>query len=192
MAQASTQSVQDEGAGVVQIIGAIATLITLVLGAVGLLFVRIMREIRTLIPRVVGEALIEQNHFIDQSVRKMNGGLLAVLNSFEGPCWIRSASVNSMGLVEFRMQDMNGHAERAFGIDRIAYIGKTDVEAGRNRDEAMAASDADSTVWASGVPRTFIEKIGGTEYRVRRLRVESRDNVIKGVMCMVMPQAAEE
>ena len=123
-----------------------------------------------------------KNH-ADVCIQKLNGTLTNVINSFDRPCWVKTAIQNSQtGQVEFRMLEVNEPYCEAFGIKRQDYLGKTDLEAGWNKKMADEFYQHDLQVWASGEPQSFVEKVNGADMRFRKVRVQTPDGRKKGVM----------
>lgn len=118
----------------------------------------------------------------DVTVQKLNGMLTAVLHSMDRPAWIKVARHSHDGTIRFIMFEVNDAYSDVFGIDRDTYIGKTDLEAGWDRETASLFYENDLRVWASGKPSTFTETINNRAMRFRKVRLESRDGKLKGVM----------
>lgn len=116
------------------------------------------------------------------SVQKLNGMLSYVINSFDRPAWIKVAHVRDDGEIEFRMLEVNSAYTSVFGIERKNYLGKTDLEAGWTKDAADLFRKHDLAVWASGEPETFVEPYSNSNMRFRKIRVQSSDGTLKGVM----------
>ena len=125
------------------------------------------------------------------SVQKLNGGLSHVINSFDRPAWIKVAYARSDGEVEFRMLDLNLAYCKEFGFNKVDYVGKTDLEAGWEKEMADQCRRHDLTVWASGETETFVEAVRGKPRAFRKLRVQSADGVLKGVMGYEVEMPAE-
>lgn len=118
----------------------------------------------------------------DVTLQKLNGMLTYVIHSFDRPAWIKIATQRSDGEVEFRMMELNDLYTESFDITRHEYLGKTDLEAGWDKVEADKMRENDLHVWASGVPTTFVEVVGGKPLKFRKIRVQSADGRLKGVM----------
>lgn len=118
----------------------------------------------------------------DVSINRMNGTLAAVVHSFDRPCWIKMAVTDRAGNVEFRMLELNSLYERAYKVRREDYIGKTDAEVGWPKETARGFYEHDVMVWSSGEAQTVEERIDGRLVRFRRLRLISRDGLVKGVL----------
>lgn len=121
-----------------------------------------------------------KNH-TDLSVQKLNGMLTYVIHSFDRPAWVKVARLRADGEIEFRMLEVNEHFASTFGIPRLEYIGRTDLEAGWDRATADLFRAHDLSVWASGEPATMEESIGGNPMRFRKVRVQSPDGQLKGI-----------
>jgi hypothetical protein len=80
------------------------------------------------------------------------------------------------------MLEVNDAYVSAFRIERKYYLGKTDLEAGWSREVSENFRKHDLTVWASGEPETFTEKIDGKDMRFRKIRIQSNDGTLKGIM----------
>lgn len=122
-----------------------------------------------------------KNH-TDVTLQKLNGMLTYVIHSFDRPAWIKIATHRSDGEIEFRMLELNNLYTDNFGISRHEYIGKTDLEAGWDKQTSDKMLANDLLVWGSGDPITFTEIIGGKEVKFRKIRVQSPNGVLKGVM----------
>ena len=116
------------------------------------------------------------------SVQKLNGMLSYVVNSFDRPAWIKVAHLRDDGEIEFRMLEVNDAYTQAFGIERKYYLGKTDLEAGWSKEASDLFRKHDLAVWASGEPETFIEPYSGSDMRFRKIRLQTSDGSLKGVM----------
>ena len=64
----------------------------------------------------------------DMSMQKLNGMLTYLIHSFGRPAWLKVARMSPCGEIEFRMLEVNDDYAATFGISRLAYIGKTDLE----------------------------------------------------------------
>ena len=122
-----------------------------------------------------------KNH-TDVTLQRLNGMLTYVIHSFDRPAWIKVARTRIDGEVEFRMLEINELYAAKFGIPRQSYLGKTDLEAGWDRKVADQFRSHDLSVWASGEPMTFTEMVNGQLTRFRKIRVQSPDGELKGVM----------
>lgn len=130
-----------------------------------------------------------KNH-TDASVSKLNGMLSSVIHSFDRPAWIKKAVRNrDTQEIEFRMLELNHLYSKNFSIDREEYIGKTDLEAGWGHKEAEIFRKNDLLVWATGEPQTVVEDLNGQTYFFRKLRVQSHDGTLKGVMGYIVEDA---
>jgi hypothetical protein len=118
----------------------------------------------------------------DVTLQKLNGMLTYVIHSFDRPAWIKIASIRADGEIEFRMLELNDLYTESFDISRHEYLGKTDLEAGWDKIEADKMRTNDLHVWSSGQPTTFVEVVGGKPLRFRKIRVQSADGRLKGVM----------
>ena len=123
----------------------------------------------------------EIKYHSDVSVQKLNGMLTSVIMSFDRPAWVKVANVERDKVV-FRMLELNDRYCDVHGISRSDYIGKTDLEAGWDKDTADQFHAHDIQIWSSGEPQTVEETIRGKSYRFRKLRVTNSDGKIKGVM----------
>lgn len=117
----------------------------------------------------------------DITVQKLNGMLSYVIHSFDRPCWIKVAS-EERGETVFRMLEVNQAYHDAFGIPRANYIGRTDLEAGWTHETAEAFHRNDLVVWATGEPTTFLENVNGQTLRIRKLRLQTMDGKLKGIL----------
>lgn len=120
------------------------------------------------------------NSYTDVSVTKLNGMLKYLISSFDRPCWLKLAVKENNGIV-FRMVELNKMYEEFFHMEREDYIGKTDLEAGWDHETAQIFHENDLTVWASGKPQNFIEKINGKNMTFRKIRVETESGEAKGI-----------
>lgn len=116
----------------------------------------------------------------DVTVTKLNGVLRYLIHSMDRPCWLKMAYMENGKLV-FRMLEVNHHYEAKYGISRQNYIGKTDLEAGWNRDIARRIYKNDLLVWSSGEPQTVIEKTNQGEAAFYKIRVQSDTGELKGI-----------
>ncbi len=132
--------------------------------------------------KALREEIAQQNAFIDSSIRKLNGIASAIVQSFDGPCWIKLAVPRPDGTVEFRMQEINAAYEQSYGINRLDYIGKTDIEAGWSKEQAEDFRRNDLDVWSTGQAHTYTEMILGKPTLIRKIRVQSAEGALKGVM----------
>jgi len=123
----------------------------------------------------------EIKYHSDVSVQKLNGMLTSVIMSFDRPAWVKVAEQTRDG-VTFRMLEINDRYAELYGVSRIDYIGKTDLEAGWQKELADNFYAHDIQVWSTGEPQTFIENVRGQEMRFRKVRVTNQDGKIKGVM----------
>ena len=121
-----------------------------------------------------------RNH-TDVSVQKLNGILSYFMHSAERPMWIKRAVVED-GKIAFRMLEINRHYSKLFNIQRIDYIGKTDLEAGWPKEIADVFYAHDLKVWATGHAETYSELIDGKPTRFRKMLLETPDGTKKGVM----------
>lgn len=121
-----------------------------------------------------------KNH-ADMSIQKLNGMLTYVIHSFDRPAWIKVAR-HENGEVVFRVLEINQQYGEEFGFNRGDYIGRTDLEAGWDHKTAKMMHTHDLSVWASGEPTTFVEKINGVERRFRKIRITTTDGKLKGIM----------
>jgi hypothetical protein len=121
-----------------------------------------------------------KNH-TDISVQKLNGMLSYFMHSAERPMWIKRAVIEE-GKITFRMLEMNRQYSNLFGIQRIDYIGKTDLEAGWPKEAADAFYAHDLKVWATGHAETYSELVHGEPTRFRKMLLETPDGTKKGVM----------
>jgi len=122
-----------------------------------------------------------KNH-ADISVQKLNGMLTSVIGSFDKPAWVKVATTKKSGDIEFRMLELNSHYSKFYGISRNDYLGKTDLEAGWDKKISDKFKLHDLKVWSSGEPETFTEEINGIKTRFRKIRVETANGKLKGVM----------
>jgi hypothetical protein len=122
-----------------------------------------------------------KNHS-DITVQKLNGMLTYVIQSFDRPAWVKVAREEN-GEIHFRMLEVNDKYTELSGIHRKNYIGRTDLEAGWNHETAKIFHDHDLSVWASGNSKTFDEEIYGTKRKFRRIRIQTNDGTLKGIMC---------
>lgn len=124
----------------------------------------------------------ETKQHSDLSVQKLNGLLTTVIHSFDAPAWIKIATNGPNNEIDFRMSEVNDKYTELFGIKRSEYIGKTDLEAGWPKELAEKFRQHDLLVWASGEPQTIEEDCGKGKLVFRKLRLESPDGKLKGVM----------
>lgn len=124
----------------------------------------------------------EVKHHTEVSVQKLNGTLSYVINSFGRPAWIKVAKVREDGNVEFRMMEMNDAYCQKYGFKRNQYIGKTDLEAGWNKETADMFRKHDLMVWSSGEAEDFTEEVGGESVRFRKIRLQNKDGNVKGIL----------
>ena len=117
----------------------------------------------------------------DMSMQKLNGMLTYLIHSFGRPAWLKVARMSPCGEIEFRMLEVNDDYAATFGISRLAYIGKTDLEAGWPWEAAQEFRKHDLSVWASGEPVTVTEHHGTTTSRFRKVRVQSANGELKGI-----------
>lgn len=122
-----------------------------------------------------------KNH-TDVTLQRLNGMLTYVIHSFDRPAWVKVARTRTDGETEFRMLEVNELYASKFGIPRQDHLGKTDLEAGWDKHTADGFRAQDLAVWASGEPMTFTEDIAGTKTRFRKIRVQSPNGELKGVM----------
>lgn len=118
----------------------------------------------------------------DVSVQRLNGMLSYVIHSFPSPAWLKVARQNGEGKTEFRMLEVNEAYASTYGIKRLDYLGKTDLEAGWPLDTAHKFQQHDLMVWASGEPTTFVENTGGVTTRFRKIRVQTFDGKLVGIL----------
>ena len=130
--------------------------------------------------------LKKQNQFIDHSVRKLNGIASAIIQSFESPAWLKACVLKEDGTTEFRIVETNSEFEQRFNLDRLESVGKTDLEAGWSRPAAYEFLRGDLQVWSTGIACTLVHDVDGRRLSVRRVRVQSDDGDLKGVMCYVV------
>jgi hypothetical protein len=123
----------------------------------------------------------EIKHHSDVAVQKLNGMLTYVIHSFDRPAWVKVAHQTSTS-IEFRMLEVNHLYTDIFGIERMDYLGKTDLEAGWDKKTADKFHSHDLQVWATGEPQTFTEEYNGKKTKFRKLRVMSGDGKTKGIM----------
>jgi hypothetical protein len=116
--------------------------------------------------------------FLDTSLRRLNGTVTAIIHSWPGPAWIKVA-IAEEGQTVFRMLELNGAAEKEFGIPRLDYIGNTDREAGCTEEQAEQYRRLDLLVWASG-ESDILEGEDGQAFT--RVCIVSSDGEVKGVM----------
>jgi len=116
------------------------------------------------------------------SVQKLNGMLSYVINSFDKPAWIKVAHTRADGEIEFRILDVNEVYCDEFGFSQQECLGKTDLEIGWDSNSANIFRKHDLSVWASGETETFIENVNGKNKAFRKLRVQSSDGMVKGIM----------
>lgn len=121
------------------------------------------------------------------SVQKLNGTISYVVNSFDRPAWIKMAyqKPNSQD-IEFRMMECNHYYEEWFDVDARDCVGKTDLEAGWDQKSAAECRKSDLAVWASGEPETFVEHFRGRKIKIRKIRLQSSDGILKGIMAYVV------
>lgn len=117
----------------------------------------------------------------DMSMQKLNGMLTYLIHSFGRPAWLKVARQGPNGDIEFRMLEVNDDYASTYGISRMDYIGKTDLEAGWPYHAAHQFRQHDLAVWASGEPMTIEENVGGVAVRFRKVRVQSSDGQLKGI-----------
>jgi hypothetical protein len=154
----------------------ITTVIT-TLGAVIVAYLPFYFQIKKHIDKKTEETKMHS----DISVQKLNGLLTSVIHSFDRPCWLKIAVPDRNGNIEFRMSEVNDLYTQTFGIKRSQYIGRTDLEAGHNYEDAKRFYTHDMAVYASGAPETFTEKIKGVEMKFRKIRISAPDGKLKGV-----------
>jgi len=118
----------------------------------------------------------------DVTLQKLNGMLTYVIHSFDRPAWIKIATQRQDGEVEFRMLELNDLYTETFGISRHDYLGKTDLEVGWDKATSERMRNHDLQVWASGEPATFEEQVSGNNLKFRKIRVQSPNGTLKGVM----------
>jgi PAS domain-containing protein len=128
----------------------------------------------------VKKKLDEVKNHQDVSVQKLNGMLSYLIHSFGRPAWLKVARQTADG-IDFRMIEVNQAYAEAFGIARLDYLGKTDLEAGWEHETAAKFKDHDLAVWASGEPMTVVETVNGKPMRFRKIRVQSLDGEKKGI-----------
>lgn len=117
----------------------------------------------------------------DITVQKLNGMLSYVIHSADRPWWVKVAS-EEQGKTVFRMLEVNQAYTDVFGVRREDYLGKTDLEAGWKHEIADMFHHNDLIVWATGEPTTFSESIGNKQFRFRKVRLQTPDGRLKGVM----------
>jgi len=146
------------------------TVISLVIGV----YVALKREVRR-------ESSEVKKH-TDLSFRKLNGlNVDSLIHSMDRPAWLKVATIED-GRTEFRMLTLNRHYERAFGKTSEQYIGRTDAQAGWDRQTVAKFYDHDLYIWQTGQPATVVEVCDGVPYRFRKIRVCTPDGVPKGIM----------
>jgi len=124
--------------------------------------------------------------FTDSSVRNLNGTVTALIHSWPGAAWLKLA-FHEDGKIIFRMQELNHEYEESYNIDRLDYIGKTDLEAGWTHKEAEEFRQHDLMVWASGEREFYTEEkssrhsIAGKGMYLK-IRVSSPDGKHKGIL----------
>lgn len=118
----------------------------------------------------------------DVSVQRLNGMLSYVIHSFPSPAWLKVARQNGEGKTEFRMLEVNEAYASTYGIKRLDYLGKTDLEAGWPLDTAHKFQQHDLMVWASGEPTMFVEQVGPIPMRFRKIRVQTLDGKMVGIL----------
>lgn len=123
----------------------------------------------------------EVKEHTDVAVQKLNGMLTYFIHSADRPMWIKAVKLEN-GKPVFRMLEVNNEYAQLFGIKRSDYIGKTDLEAGWDRETSDMFYQNDLAVWASGNPHTFTEVIEGKTMRFRKLLLQTPDGNKKGVM----------
>lgn len=117
----------------------------------------------------------------DLAVKKLNGSLRYLINAFDRPAWIKIGTKEPDGTINFRMFEVNNAYQRVFGIPRLHYIGKTDLEAGWDQETAKRFYAHDLQVWATGEPQTFREQIGGVQMSFHKMRWANEDMSVIGV-----------
>ena len=130
--------------------------------------------------------LHELKHHVDSQLTKLNGTASYMIHSWPGPAWIKRA-VEENGQTVFRMQELNEVYAAQFGITRLSYIGKTDLEAGWDKETADRFREHDLKVWAKGGCETFVETIGGVDLKFMKLKLTSPDGSEKGVLGYGLP-----
>jgi hypothetical protein len=121
------------------------------------------------------------------SIQKLNGTVSYIVNSFERPAWIKMAYFKPNGQdVEFRMMECNQYYADWFGLDIKDCVGKTDLEAGWDQHNAIECRKSDLAVWASGEPETFTETFDGKKLKIRKIRLQSSDGTLKGIMAYIV------
>jgi len=124
--------------------------------------------------------------FTDTTLRRLNGTVTAIVHSWPGPAWIKMAH-DENGDVVFRMMEINAAGERAAGVSRLAYIGKTDLEAGCPHTMANELRQHDLMVWASGEATIFSETDAhGETGKFVKIRITSPDGQCKGIMGLAL------
>lgn len=123
----------------------------------------------------------EQRVFSDMSVQKLNGLLTSVIHSFDRPAWLKIAVEKEDGEIEFRMSEINDAYTKLFGITRLQYLGRTDLEVGHKFQDAKRFKEHDLMVWASGTPQTFKEMVNDEELIFRKVRLTTLDGKTKGI-----------
>lgn len=129
----------------------------------------------------VQKQIAELKYHTDISVQKLNGLLTSVIHSMPAPAWLKVARTDGNGNVEFYMSELNDAYASTYGIERINYLGKTDLQAGWPLNVANRFREHDLHVWATGEATTVVESIGGLPLRFRKFRVESRNGELKGI-----------
>jgi hypothetical protein len=126
---------------------------------------------------------MDTRHYIEHQLKSLNGTARAIIHSWPGPCWLKTAKEEG-GDVIFRMTDLNEKYSLLYGIERLHYIGRTDLEAGHSRENAHKYRNNDLMVWASGKPRVFEEPgpPDGMNKKFLKVRLMSEGGKLKGVM----------
>jgi len=124
----------------------------------------------------------DTRHYIEHQLKSLNGTARAIIHSWPGPCWLKTAK-DENGEVIFRMTDLNSSYSDSFRIDRLHYIGRTDLEAGHTRENAHQYRNNDLMVWASGKPKVFDEpNADGVMCKFLKVRLVSESGQLRGVM----------
>ena len=126
-------------------------------------------------------AVLNVKNYQDVSLQKLNGMLTYLIHSLGRPAWLKVAHTREDGNVEFRMLELSHEYADMFGIARLDYLGKTDVEAGWPLNVANEFYQHDIAVWSTGQPMTFAEQPGGKGMKFRKIRIATPDGRLKGV-----------
>lgn len=124
---------------------------------------------------------------VDSQLTKLNGTATYMIHSWPGPAWLKRAEVDKQGNVQFRMVELNEIYAQTYGIPRLDYIGKTDLEAGWDKQTSDRFRDHDLEVWAKGGAIMFTEDIQGGNLKFMKIRLQSADGQLKGVLGYGLP-----